>query len=217
MFWALLALKKPIAKVTGAFCAANGVYTGWIPGYLLLTGSSQLGCRAGLKGNRVLRPRALRAPRRSPWPAGGRDSPHRGRAGPGFGPGPPRERDEQADGGRTMPLYDYACDDCGPFRAWQRMSECTAASECPEMRRARAPGAERALSRRHEPQLAHRSPAQREERPRAAGGQPPAHEGTRREAWRPCRPCPPRPPPSPLGTAVDDRPLAAMQGKGQSR
>ena len=39
MFWALLALKKPIAKVTGAFCAANGVYTGWIPGYLLLTGA----------------------------------------------------------------------------------------------------------------------------------------------------------------------------------
>ena len=31
-----------------------------------------------------------------------------------------------------MPLYDYSCERCGPFRAWQRMSECTAASECPE-------------------------------------------------------------------------------------
>ena len=38
MFWALLALKKPIAKVTGAICSAQGVYTGWLPGYLLLTG-----------------------------------------------------------------------------------------------------------------------------------------------------------------------------------
>ena len=38
MFWALLALNKPIAKVTGRLCAAQGVYTGWIPGYLLLTG-----------------------------------------------------------------------------------------------------------------------------------------------------------------------------------
>lgn len=38
MFWALLALQKPIAKVTGAVCAAQGVYTGWIPGYLLLVG-----------------------------------------------------------------------------------------------------------------------------------------------------------------------------------
>ena len=31
-----------------------------------------------------------------------------------------------------MPLYDYSCEHCGPFRAWRRMSECTAASECPE-------------------------------------------------------------------------------------
>ncbi|MDD9823691.1 MAG: AmiS/UreI family transporter [Gammaproteobacteria bacterium] len=38
LFWALLALKKPIAKATGAICAAQGVYTGWIPGYMLLTG-----------------------------------------------------------------------------------------------------------------------------------------------------------------------------------
>jgi hypothetical protein len=39
MFWALLALQKPIAKVTGVVCAAQGIYTGWIPGYLLLTGT----------------------------------------------------------------------------------------------------------------------------------------------------------------------------------
>ena len=39
MFWALLALQKPIAKVTGALCAAQGIYTGWIPGYLLLVGA----------------------------------------------------------------------------------------------------------------------------------------------------------------------------------
>ena len=39
MFWALLALKKPIARATGMVCAAQGVYTGWIPGYLLLTGA----------------------------------------------------------------------------------------------------------------------------------------------------------------------------------
>jgi len=39
MFWALLALQKPIAKLTGAVCAAQGVYTAWVPGYLLLTGA----------------------------------------------------------------------------------------------------------------------------------------------------------------------------------
>ena len=39
MFWALLALKKPIAKITGLLCAAQGVYTGWLPGYLLLVGA----------------------------------------------------------------------------------------------------------------------------------------------------------------------------------
>jgi hypothetical protein len=42
LFWALLALKKPIAKMTGAICATQGVYTGWIPGYLLLTGAISL-------------------------------------------------------------------------------------------------------------------------------------------------------------------------------
>jgi putative FmdB family regulatory protein len=31
-----------------------------------------------------------------------------------------------------MPLYDYSCPDCGPFRAWTRMSEAEAPGRCPE-------------------------------------------------------------------------------------
>lgn len=31
-----------------------------------------------------------------------------------------------------MPLYDFTCPDCGPFRAWMRMSEADASSPCPE-------------------------------------------------------------------------------------
>ena len=38
MFFLLLAMKKPIAKVTGAVTCAEGVLTGWLPGYLLLEG-----------------------------------------------------------------------------------------------------------------------------------------------------------------------------------
>ena len=38
MFFLLLAMKKPIAKVTGAVTCAQGVLTGWLPGYLLLEG-----------------------------------------------------------------------------------------------------------------------------------------------------------------------------------
>lgn len=30
-----------------------------------------------------------------------------------------------------MPLYDYACADCGPFRALRPMSESTRAQPCP--------------------------------------------------------------------------------------
>ena len=30
-----------------------------------------------------------------------------------------------------MPLYDYHCSDCGPFRAWHPMSEAAAPSACP--------------------------------------------------------------------------------------
>ncbi len=38
MFFLLLALGKPIARVTGMVTAAQGVLTGWLPGYLLLDG-----------------------------------------------------------------------------------------------------------------------------------------------------------------------------------
>lgn len=39
LFFLLLALKMPkIAKATGLLCALEGIYTGWIPGYLLLVG-----------------------------------------------------------------------------------------------------------------------------------------------------------------------------------
>ncbi len=30
-----------------------------------------------------------------------------------------------------MPLYDYHCDDCGLFSAWNRMSQAAAPAECP--------------------------------------------------------------------------------------
>lgn len=38
MFFLLLVLKKPIARVTGIVTSVQGVLTGWLPGYLLLTG-----------------------------------------------------------------------------------------------------------------------------------------------------------------------------------
>ena len=39
LFWAVLALKKAeLARPTGALCAAQGVYTGWVPGFMLLNG-----------------------------------------------------------------------------------------------------------------------------------------------------------------------------------
>jgi putative FmdB family regulatory protein len=31
-----------------------------------------------------------------------------------------------------MPLYDYACPDCGAFRAWRPMSESDLAIRCPD-------------------------------------------------------------------------------------
>ena len=31
-----------------------------------------------------------------------------------------------------MPLYDYACATCGPFRAWRGMSEWEASVPCPD-------------------------------------------------------------------------------------
>jgi putative amide transporter protein len=40
LFFLILALgRTELTKVTGAFCALQGVYTGWIPGYLLLSGA----------------------------------------------------------------------------------------------------------------------------------------------------------------------------------
>jgi hypothetical protein len=38
MFWLLLVRKMPIAKVTGAVTLAEGILTGWLPGFLLLQG-----------------------------------------------------------------------------------------------------------------------------------------------------------------------------------
>ncbi len=38
LYFLLLVGKKPIAKFVGAVTAAEGVLTGWIPGYLLLNG-----------------------------------------------------------------------------------------------------------------------------------------------------------------------------------
>lgn len=38
MFFMLLALNKPIAKLTGAVTLVQGVLTGWLPGYLMLNG-----------------------------------------------------------------------------------------------------------------------------------------------------------------------------------
>lgn len=38
LFFLLLVGKKPIAKLVGAVTVAEGVLTGWVPGYLLLNG-----------------------------------------------------------------------------------------------------------------------------------------------------------------------------------
>jgi len=38
LFFLLLVAKKPIAKLTGMVAVAEGVLTGWLPGYLLLDG-----------------------------------------------------------------------------------------------------------------------------------------------------------------------------------
>jgi hypothetical protein len=36
MFWLLLVLKWPIGKLTGAVTVAEGILTGWLPGFLIL-------------------------------------------------------------------------------------------------------------------------------------------------------------------------------------
>jgi hypothetical protein len=38
MFFLLLVLKKPIGKLTGAVTVLQGIFTGWLPGFLLLNG-----------------------------------------------------------------------------------------------------------------------------------------------------------------------------------
>ncbi len=38
MFFLLLVRNKPIAKLTGAVALLEGIFTGWLPGYLLLDG-----------------------------------------------------------------------------------------------------------------------------------------------------------------------------------
>jgi len=38
LFFVLLALQRPIAKMVGGITLAEGVLTGWLPGYLLLNG-----------------------------------------------------------------------------------------------------------------------------------------------------------------------------------
>ena len=38
MYFLLLAMQKPIAKLTGAVTSIQGILTGWLPGYLLLDG-----------------------------------------------------------------------------------------------------------------------------------------------------------------------------------
>jgi hypothetical protein len=39
LFFLLLALQKPVARLTAYLAIAQGVLTGWLPGYLLLTGA----------------------------------------------------------------------------------------------------------------------------------------------------------------------------------
>lgn len=38
LFFVLLALQKPIGRVTGWLTMLEGIFTGWLPGYLLLAG-----------------------------------------------------------------------------------------------------------------------------------------------------------------------------------
>ena len=37
-FFVLLVMQKPIAKYVGALAVIEGIFTGWLPGYLLLNG-----------------------------------------------------------------------------------------------------------------------------------------------------------------------------------
>ncbi|MBS0551638.1 MAG: transporter, partial [Proteobacteria bacterium] len=39
LFFVLLALQKPIARLTAGVAISQGIFTGWLPGYLLLSGA----------------------------------------------------------------------------------------------------------------------------------------------------------------------------------
>ena len=39
LFFVMLVLNKPVVRFTAAMAIAQGVFTGWLPGYLLLTGA----------------------------------------------------------------------------------------------------------------------------------------------------------------------------------
>ena len=39
LFFLLLALQKRIVRLTAAVAIGQGIFTGWLPGYLLLTGT----------------------------------------------------------------------------------------------------------------------------------------------------------------------------------
>lgn len=41
LYFVLLTLKRPIVKLVGGVTVFVGIYTGWVPGYLLLNGMSQ--------------------------------------------------------------------------------------------------------------------------------------------------------------------------------
>lgn len=47
LFFLQLVVKMPIAKINGWVCVAQAVYTGWLPGYLLLTVPSFSGLISG--------------------------------------------------------------------------------------------------------------------------------------------------------------------------
>lgn len=41
LYFVLLVLQRPIVKFVGAFTVFVGIYTGWVPGYMLLSGMPQ--------------------------------------------------------------------------------------------------------------------------------------------------------------------------------
>jgi len=39
LFFLMLALDKPITRLTAGVAIGQGIFTGWLPGYLLLSGA----------------------------------------------------------------------------------------------------------------------------------------------------------------------------------